>query len=140
MGLVGREEGLELPVAVGEPGAAKVAEAKLSLATSLEPTEELLPWRLWWPKPKWRRCWGEGGASSSWIGGGLTRTMVSVQEVVRDGFMLSSVCTPQGSLAHMEPLRVWTLDAGEGEGCWAEGMLAEGNSGRAALLSLENIK
>ncbi|ETW79034.1 hypothetical protein HETIRDRAFT_104349 [Heterobasidion irregulare TC 32-1] len=151
VGLVGREEGLELPVAVGEPGAAKVAEAKLSLATSgltagpmdgLGPTEELLPWRRWWPKPKWRRCWGEGGASSSWIEGGLTRTMVSLQEVARDGFMLSSVWTPQGSLAHMEPLRAWTLDAGDagaGEGCWTEGMLAEGNSGRAASSSLENI-
>ena len=38
-------------------------------------------------------------------GVGLTRTIVSLQDVVRPGFMLRSMWFPQGSAALVDPLR-----------------------------------
>src|SRR5713226_1031624 len=76
-----------------DAGGAKEVEAKLMRVFSFP--VPWLPRRLfafweWALNPTCRQCWGEGGCSSSWIGGvGLTRTIVSLHVVVRPGFMLS---------------------------------------------------
>lgn len=94
-GLVGRD-----PFAsFDDPGGTNELPAKLiledpsnlfpPLMEELEWIEPPLPCRLWPPNPRWRRCEGEGGVLSRCTGGSLTRMIVSLQEVDREGFKLS---------------------------------------------------